>query len=32
MFTHEFPLADGAKAFELFDTGQDTVLKVLIHV
>ncbi len=32
MFSHEFALRDGAKAFELFNTGQDTVLKILIKV
>ena len=32
MFTHRFPLSEGAKAFELFNAGQDTVMKVLIEV
>ena len=32
MFTHELPLDRGADAFALFDSGQDTVLKILIHV
>lgn len=32
MFTHEFALSQGAQAFELFNTGQDTVMKVLIKV
>lgn len=32
MFTHQFSLSEGAKAFELFDAGQDTVLKVSIEV
>lgn len=32
MFTAEFPLSEGAKAFELFNAGQDTVLKVMIKV
>ncbi len=32
MFTDQFSLRDGAKAFELFNTGQDTVMKILINV
>lgn len=32
MFTAEFPLSAGARAFELFNAGQDTVMKVLIKV
>lgn len=32
LFTHRFSLAEGAEAFALFDGGQDTVLKVAIHV
>ncbi len=32
MFSHQFALRDGAQAFELFNTGQDTVLKIMINV
>jgi alcohol dehydrogenase len=29
--THSMPLADAAKAYELFDQKQDKVLKILLH-
>jgi len=32
MFTHQFALQEASKAFELFNTGQDTVLKIMINV
>jgi alcohol dehydrogenase len=32
MFTQQFALRDAAEAFALFNTGQDTVMKVLINV
>lgn len=32
MFTHHFPLSQASDAFALFNTGQDTVMKIMIEV